>query len=175
MPDWRRLILSLCLCWAVPGMAQPLEARADMLLVTLAREAPELRKLIDTARAVLVFPEVVAMTFGSGGQYGEGVLLVDGQVVARYATTGVEQPVLPPRVAHRTDVLLFMSDAALWGFRNRSVWRPGVDGQVRLPRRDLAGRWAADRESAEVLGFSLAGPDLDEPLQLVSNTLSRIR
>lgn len=172
---WRCLALCLCLCLAAPGMAQSLEQRADSVLLTLAREAPELRKLIDTARAVLVFPEVVPMTFGSGGQYGEGVLLVAGQPVAHYATSSPRQLQLPLHVAHRTDVLLFMTDQALWDFRNQSVWRMGVDGQVVLPRRERGGRWAAAPGHTAVLGFSLAGPALDEPLQLVANTLSRIR
>lgn len=152
--------------------AEPLELRASAVLERVSRDSPELASLIARARAVLVFPEVVPMTFGDGGQYGEGALLVSGTPVARYASTGPHQPILPHGVLHRTDVLLFMTDQALWDFRNRPVWRLGLDGQVSELEHGL---WSGTRTHAPVLGFSLAGPDLREPLRLADNTLSRIR
>lgn len=155
--------------------AEPLELRASAVLERVSRDSPELASLIARARAVLVFPEVVPMTFGDGGQYGEGALLVSGTPVARYASTGPHQPVLPRGVLHRTDVLLFMTDESLWDFRNRPVWRLGLDGQVLELEHGRPGHWSEALPDAPVLGFSLAGPDLRTPLRLAVNTLSRIR
>ena len=45
-------------------------------------------ELLDSAVGVLVFPDVVKMGFGEGGQYGEGALLVEREPVAYYATAG---------------------------------------------------------------------------------------
>lgn len=152
-----------------------LEQQVGRVLDQVTRGSPDLARLIGDARAVLVFPEVVPMTFGEGGQYGEGALLVAGAVVAHYASTGPERPDLPEGIPHRTDVLLFMTDEALWDFRNRPVWRLGLDGRVNVLEHGRPARWSATSGQSPVLGFSLAGPALREPLRLANNTLSRIR
>lgn len=174
-PVWRVWCLLACCFWGPLAAADSLEGRVDEVLGLLAREAPEFSALVADAHAVLVFPEVVSMNFGTGGQYGEGVLLVSGEPVAHYASSGPEALVLPGNASHRTDVLLFMTQAALWEFRNRPVWRLGVDGQVVALERHSAGQWRSASGHSAVLGFSLAGPGMHEPLRLASNTLSRIR
>lgn len=186
MSAWRclpALCCLLCLLAADPAPARAelshpavsLGQRASVVLERIVGESRELARLIAEARAVLVFPEVVPMTFGEGGQYGEGALLVAGSVVAHYAATGAEPPELPAGVLHRTDVLLFMTDEALWDFRNQPVWQLGRDGRVGLLETDRPGRWSEAAGHSPVLGFGLAGPALSEPLRLANNTLSRIR
>lgn len=186
MSAWRRLTGLWCLLCLLsvasgsiraesPPRVDTLEQRASRVLDRVTHGSPDLARLIDSARAVLVFPEVVPMSFGEGGQYGEGALLVAGAVVAHYASTSAEPPLLPPGVAHRTDVLLFMTDEALWDFRNRPVWRLGLDGRVSVLEHSRPPRWSAAGGQSPVLGFSLAGPALREPLRLANNTLSRIR
>ncbi|MAC33189.1 MAG: hypothetical protein CME38_06230 [Haliea sp.] len=183
---WRRLTVLWCLVCLLsvggamvraesPAQVDTMEQRVARVLDRVARGSPGLARLIDSARAVLVFPEVVPMTFGEGGQYGEGALLVAGSVVAHYASTGTEYPALPAGVPHRTDVLLFMTDEALWDFRNRPVWRLGLDGRVSVLEHRRPAPWSAAGDQSPVLGFSLAGPALREPLGLANNTLSRIR
>ncbi len=106
--------------------------------------------LLDAAAAVLVFPDVVKLGFGVGGEYGEGVLLVAGEPAGYYATSGAPFG-LPLGSRFKSEVVVFVDDAALQAFLERRSWRVGEGGLL------LAS--ASDRQ-APVVGyvFSEAGP-----------------
>lgn len=72
-------------------------------------------ELLDSAAGVLVFPDVVKLGFGVGGEYGEGVLLVAGQPVGFYATSGASFG-LPPGSRIKSEVVVFVSEVALQAF-----------------------------------------------------------
>jgi lipid-binding SYLF domain-containing protein len=85
--------------------------------------------ILDSAAGVLVFPDVVKLGFGVGGEYGEGVLLVAGQPVGFYATSGASFG-LPLGSRVKSEVVVFVSEAALQAFLERRSWQVGEGGLV---------------------------------------------
>ena len=53
---------------------EKIDSGASQALQRLRAHSPHSDTLLDQAVAVLVFPDVVKMGFGVGGEYGEGVL-----------------------------------------------------------------------------------------------------
>ena len=57
-------------------------------LVELRNHSSKAGELLDRAAGVLVFPDVVKMGFGVGGEFGEGSLLVPGKPTSYFVTAG---------------------------------------------------------------------------------------
>jgi lipid-binding SYLF domain-containing protein len=151
---------------------EQIESKSGVALGELRGFAPGVEGLLRNARGVLVFPDIVRMGFGTGGQYGEGALLVGGEAVAYYATTGSRHEF--PEDARRTGkVILFMTDDALVSFRNTVSWQIGVHGEVDLVQAvGNTVRLAREEHPVLALGFSDLG--LMEGLSLNGNTINRI-
>ena len=84
---------------------------------------------LNTAKGVLVIPNMIKAGLGVGGQYGEGAMKIGGKTVAYYAlaagSVGLQIG------AQKTNlVLVFRQDEALKKFRAGSGWKAGVDGSV---------------------------------------------
>jgi lipid-binding SYLF domain-containing protein len=87
------------------------------------------KEFINTAKGVLVIPNIVKAGLGVGGEYGEGALRIGGKTVAYYSlaagSVGLQIG------AQKTNlVLIFRQDEALKKFRASSGWKAGVDGSV---------------------------------------------
>lgn len=100
--------------------------------VTLERFKNEVRganEFLANAKGVLVIPNVIRVGFVLGGEYGEGALMVGGEIVDYYTTTGGSIG-LQIGAQSKNIVIIFMEDEALIRFRNSLGWRAGVDGSV---------------------------------------------
>jgi len=87
------------------------------------------REILNSAKAVLIIPNVVKAGLGLGGEYGEGELRIGGKTVAYYniagGSTGFEIG------AEKKDlILVFTQEEALRHFRASSDWTAGFDGGV---------------------------------------------
>ena len=71
---------------AVAASAAEIDREVDAALVKMYEKTPAAKKLAESARAILVFPDVVKAGFMVGGQYGEGALRVAGKTVGYYNT-----------------------------------------------------------------------------------------
>jgi len=151
---------------------EQIESKSGVALGELRGFAPGVEGLLRNARGVLVFPDIVRMGFGTGGQYGEGALLVGGEAVAYYATTGSRHE-FPEDALRTSKVILFMTDDALVSFRNTVRWQVGVHGEVDLVQAvgDTV-RLARAEHPVLALGFSDKG--LVEGLNLDGNMINRI-
>ncbi|MEQ9394006.1 lipid-binding SYLF domain-containing protein [Haliea sp.] len=166
------LALVLATAVAHADSRDQIESKSGAALLELRQFAPDVQRLLRRASGVLVFPDIVGMGFGTGGQYGEGALLVGGETVAYYATTGSRHQ-LPEGALRTAKVILFMTDDALVSFRNTVGWQIGVHGKVDLVR--VVGdtvRPARAEHPVLALGFSDLG--LMEGLDLNGNTINRI-
>lgn len=106
-------------------------------------------RLLKKAAGVLVFPDVVKLGFGVGGEFGEGALLVDGEPQAYYATSGAPFG-MPLGEQIKAEVIVFRTEEALTLFRNTRGWRVGAHAKV------------ANFDPAD--GASFKGRDIDEPV-----------
>lgn len=83
------------------------------------------------SEGVLVFPSVVKAGFAVGGEYGEGALLVEDEIVDYYSTAGASFG-FQLGAQRKALVIAFMTDESLFHFKNSSGWKVGVDGSVAL-------------------------------------------
>ena len=109
--------------------AHEIDTQAQAALEQLQNEVTGSKTLIDKAAGVLVFPKVTKAALGVGGEYGEGVLLVDGKVRNYYNTVGASVGAQLGAQARRV-AILFMTEDALRKFENSNGWEVGVDGSV---------------------------------------------
>ena len=73
----------------------------------------------------MIFPRVLKAGFGIGGEYGEGALYVNNETVEYYSTASASIG-LQIGAQARAQVILFMDESALEGFRNKNAWEAGV-------------------------------------------------
>jgi len=114
---------------AVAASTSEINSRVEAALSRFYAQDPNHRELANKASAMLVFPSVTKAGAGVGGEYGEGALQVHGKTVAYYKLTGASAGATLG-VARRSEVILFMTDAALEKFMNSKDWTVGVDAGV---------------------------------------------
>ncbi|MEX1313078.1 MAG: hypothetical protein AB1Z38_02815, partial [Desulfotignum sp.] len=95
------------------------------VLADLYAESDSARILGESAKGILVFPSIVKGGFLVGGQYGEGVLLVDGKQIGRYNTVQLSYG-LQAGLQKYGYALFFMTDDALNWVKSASGWELGV-------------------------------------------------
>lgn len=127
-------------------------------------------ELLDSAAAVLVFPDMVKMGFGEGGEYGEGALLVERKPVAYYANAGAQYG-LKLGSGYKSQVILFMTEESLAEFRNTQGWKVGTHGQVPLVE---PGRYDHRGSGDPVVGFIFSDQGLSNHLSLDGSKFVRI-
>ena len=130
-------------------------------------------ELLDRAVGVLVFPDVVKMGFGVGGQYGEGSLLVAGEPVAYYATAGASFG-LQLGAQIKSEVLLFMTGEALQNFRSTQGWKVGLDASVALVKPGTGGSLDTGSMEDPIIGFIFSDKGLLYDLTMDGTKITRI-
>lgn len=111
--------------------AQEINIQANATLKRFINEIMGGQAFLNSAKGVLIFPQVLKAGVGVGGEYGEGVLRINNQATEYYNTAAAS---IGFQLGAQTKsiVLVFMSDKALTDFRNSKGWKAGVDGSVAL-------------------------------------------
>lgn len=108
------------------GGAATIDARVESTLNFLYSNYPATRDLASKASGMLVMPLMTKAGLGVGGAYGRGALQVNGSTIDYYsatqATLGLQ--IGAQQYAH---VLFFMTNDALYDFRNSTGWVAGAD------------------------------------------------
>jgi lipid-binding SYLF domain-containing protein len=166
-------LLALAASGALADSKALIDAKSQEALERLRDHAAGADKLLEKAAGVLVFPDIVKMGFGVGGQYGEGSLLVDGKPEAYYATAGATFG-LQLGAQYKTEMILFMTEEALNGFRARPGWEVGVDSRVALVETGRGGRVDVRKVADPVVGFIFSNEGLTHDLSLKGSKIRRI-
>jgi lipid-binding SYLF domain-containing protein len=108
---------------------QESHAESDRALNLLTHQVRGGQEILNSAKGVLIIPNVVKAGLGLGGEYGEGELRIGGKTVGYYniaaGSMGFEIG------AEKKDlILVFMQDEALRHFQAGSDWTAGFDGGV---------------------------------------------
>ena len=106
-----------------------------------------------------VFPRVIKVGVGIGGEMGEGAPRVGGSTVDHWRTTRGSFG-FPLGAQARRIVIAFMTRKALDDFRNSSGWKVGIDGSVALIDRDVGKPIDTKNIRDPVVGFSFASKGL---------------
>ena len=98
--------------------AVQIDRDVDAALKNLYDSTPAARKLANTAKGILVFPNVVKAGFIGGAQYGKGALIKNGRTVGYYNIVAGSYG-LQAGVQSFDYAMFFMSNSAL-GYLDRS-------------------------------------------------------
>ncbi len=131
------------------------------------------KELASKSRGMLVFPNVIKAGFGIGGEYGEGVLIVDGKTVGYYniaaASIGFQLG-----AQARSEIILFMNDKVLNSFRNSEGWKAGVDGSVALATLGAGGAIDSNTAREPIIGFIFSNKGLMFNLSFEGSKITKI-
>jgi lipid-binding SYLF domain-containing protein len=99
--------------------AQKIDAAADNTVAQFKTEFGGGPTVLRQAKAVLVFPEVIQAGVGIGGQYGEGVLRIQGRSVGYYSFTSGSIG-LQLGAQRKSIIIAFLQDNALRRFQEEA-------------------------------------------------------
>lgn len=130
----RRVALGLVLVSLLVPVAHAadkavIDAEVAAALSQLSTVVPGSADVLQRAKGVLVMPSVTKAGFVVGAYYGEGALQIDGKTVDYYSVAGGALGLLAG-VESSSQVLVFLTDAALAGFRNANGWEAGATANV---------------------------------------------
>lgn len=127
-----------------PGAAN-IDARVSSALNYLDTQYPGTRDLRDKSVGMLVMPLITEASFGFGGAYGRGALLVNDVTVDYYSATQASFGIQAGAQQY-SHVLYFMTEEALAEFRSSSGWAAGAD--VEYTVNDRGGNISAETTTA---------------------------
>jgi lipid-binding SYLF domain-containing protein len=126
------------------------------------------------AAGMLVFPRVTKGGIGIGGEYGEGALLVDGKTVGYYSV-GAASVGLTLGLAKHSEIIMFMTQAALDKFTSSDGWSIGADAGITVVSGGAYGSYETQTQQKPILGFVFAEKGLIGDLSLQGSKISKIK
>ena len=153
--------------------AEKLDLEADKALEVFREEIKGSEVFLNQAAGYLVFPRVIKIGIGIGGETGEGVLRVGGQTIDYYRTSAGSFG-LQLGAQAKSIVIVFMTKDSLQKFRDSSGWKIGIDGSVALI--DMGGGKTIDSQniSDPVVGFIFGSKGLMYNLTLEGSKISKL-
>jgi lipid-binding SYLF domain-containing protein len=129
-----------------------IDAGADTALSQLLASDPAAKELAAKAKGIAIFPSIVKAGVGIGGESGDGVLRVGGESVHYYNTSGASIG-LQLGAQSYSQVLMFLTDEALQGFRDSKGWEAGADASVAVLSKGATGKIDTTSIADPVVGF----------------------
>ena len=171
----RLMCFTLALLSAPVGAetVEEIRAKSQASLAYLQQQAAETRQLLSESAGVLVFPDIVKVGFGVGGQYGEGVLLIDGEPDGYYSTAGASFG-LQLGVEFKSEIIVFVTEQSLQAFRSRREFKVGVDANVSVVTPGSLGELSSGETRDDIVGFVLTNEGLMANLNLEGAKITRL-
>lgn len=144
-------VVSSGLVWA--KTAEEIDAEANQALDTLYKESSAAKELGAKAQGILVFPSITKGGLIVGGEYGEGVLRVNGKSQGYYSSASGSIG-LQLGISSRSLVIMFMTEEALNEFTSSSGWEAGVDADVTAIDVGATGSLDTTTAKAPVIAFN---------------------
>ncbi|TFW06318.1 twin-arginine translocation pathway signal [Oxalobacteraceae bacterium OM1] len=151
-----------------------LDAGYDATLNRLYSSVSGSRELGAKARAILVFPSVIAAGLGIGGQYGEGVLRGPGAPRSYYNLASLSVG-LQAGAQSKAIIFMFLTQEALDRFQSGGGWSGGVDASVAVVNVGANGTIDVNSVRAPVAAFVLTNAGLMANLTLEGTKITRIK
>jgi len=111
--------------------ASEIDEETNLAIQQFNEEIEGAATFLESAKGILIFPKVVKAGLVVGGEYGEGVLRVNGKNVQYYSTASASVG-LQLGVQKKSVLIVFLTDDALNKFKEKDGWEIGVDGSVVL-------------------------------------------
>tara|TARA_R110001592_G_scaffold363402_1_gene688357 strand:- start:63227 stop:63790 length:564 start_codon:yes stop_codon:yes gene_type:complete len=137
------------------------------------RETTAGTKLAEQAKGILIFPKIYKAGVVVGGEYGEGVLKIGGNSAGYYSiSAGSIGFQLGAQM--KSQVILFMTDAALKQFQNSNGWEAGVDGSVAIATVGVGAEIDTHTAQQSIIGFVFSNKGLMFNLNLEGSKITPI-
>lgn len=156
-----------------PDADGALSFRIDETVREFKKSVPGGSTFLKECAGYLVFPTVIKAGIGLGGEYGEGALLVRGDIVDYYSTAGASFG-FQLGAQKKSIILVFMTKQAFEDFQNSSGWKVGVDGSVALIEWGVAEDINTVDIQAPVVGFVFDNEGLMYNLTLEGAKFTRL-
>lgn len=126
------------------------------------------------AAGMLVFPNVTKGGVGIAGEYGEGVLQVDGKTVDYYSL-GAASVGLTVGLAKHSEIIMFMTKDSLDKFTQSNGWSVGADAGITVVKQGASGEYDSKTQRKPILGFAFAEKGLIGDLSLEGSKINKIK
>ena len=147
-------VLLISFIFATNLLAKPatvLEAEANAALA-IFKTKPGADKFLSQIKGYLIFPSVMKGGFVVAGEYGEGVLRVNGQTKAYYSIASGSLG-FQAGIQEASYLIAFVSQAALDNFIKSDGWEAGVDGTITLINWGAAKDFSSISYEKPIYGF----------------------
>jgi lipid-binding SYLF domain-containing protein len=135
---------------------------------------PSHRDLVGKAAGVLIFGHVTKGGVGVAGEYGEGVLRVQGHTLDYYSVTSASVGLTLGVASHR-EVILFMTQDALDRFTKSAGWSAGGDAAIAVVSKGAGGQYDSTTLGKPILGFVFGQKGLIGDLSLEGTKVTKIK
>jgi lipid-binding SYLF domain-containing protein len=154
--------------------AQELNIKSDATLKQFITEVTGGAEFLKKAKGVLVFPSVLKAGFGIGGEYGEGVLRIDGKTAEYYSTASASIG-LQFGAQSKSIVIVFLKKKALDNFRTSDGWKAGVDGSVAVLKWGVGEDINSIEVNKPIVGFVFSNKGFMYNLTLEGSKFTKIK
>jgi len=131
------------------------------------------KELAGKAAGMLVFPRITKAGAGIAGEYGEGVLQVKGKTVGYYSIASGSIG-LTLGISDRSEVIMFMTKAALDNFTGSHGWSIGADTGIAVVSAGAGGTYDTKTLQKPILGFVFGEKGLIGDLSLEGSKITKI-
>ena len=111
--------------------AEEIEVEANLAIEKFKRLTHGGDLFLQKVQGYLVFPQVYKGGYILGGEYGEGVLRINGKSVAYYSITSLSIG-LQFGVQQTSYIFAFANQSVLTQFLSSNGWEAGIDGSIAL-------------------------------------------
>ena len=121
-------------------------------LIKFYNEVPNGKKFLANAKGYVIFPDVNEAGFFIGGKYGEGVLVINGEMTSYHSITAASMGFQMGMQTYSL-IIAFTSDQALKNFiSDNDDWETEIDTKI------IMAEWTTDDDVNEVdYGVSMVG------------------
>jgi lipid-binding SYLF domain-containing protein len=152
---------------------QEIDTGIDGAINRLYSSTPGAQAQGSKAKAILVFPSVIAAGLVVGGEYGEGALRQGGASVGYYKTSTASFG-LQAGAQSKAVFLMFMTQEALDKFKTSNGWTAGVDGSVAVAKTGANGALDTGTSGAPIVGFVMTNSGLMANLSFEGTKVSKL-
>ncbi len=158
---------------AVAATAKEIDVSVDVALEKFEKEVGGAKQFLESAKGLLVFPNVIKAGIGFGGEYGEGALRIGGKSVAYYNTIAGSFGFQLGAQA-KTIVIVFLEQDALDKFQKSEGWKVGVDGSVAVVTLGAGTTLDSSKLKQPIVGFILDQKGLMYNLTLEGSKFTKL-
>jgi lipid-binding SYLF domain-containing protein len=167
----------LALIASAPSFARTkaqIDFSADNALARFYQLNPQNKGLADKAAGMLIFGRVTKAGAGVAGEFGEGVLRVNGSTLDYYSISSASVG-LTLGYAKHSEVILFMTRDALDKFTSGGDWSVGADTSVALISKGAGGQYDTASLGKPILGFIFHEKGLIGDLSFEGSKITKIK